>query len=116
MRRRPRPPYCRTVLTLTHAQETQTAVLTFTHAQETQTTVKVLLLDANDHSPQILFRYFPDQAAKFATIEENAKPGTLVTAITVTDQDKGDNGRTSLRIAEGNELGHFKLDSRYRIQ
>ena len=80
--------------------------------QETQSTVKVLLLDANDHSPQILFRYFPDQAAKFATIEENAKPGSLVTAITVTDQDKGDNGRTSLRITEGNELGHFKLDSR----
>jgi len=52
------------------------------------------------------------QAAKFATVEENAKPGTLVTAITVTDQDRGDNGRTSLRITAGNELGHFKLDSR----
>lgn len=33
-------------------------------------------------------------------------------AITVTDQDKGGNGKTELRITSGNEFGHFRLDSR----
>lgn len=61
---------------------------------------------------QITFRYFPDQTAKFATVEENAKAGSLVAAITVTDQDKGGNGKTELRITSGNEFGHFRLDSR----
>ena len=80
--------------------------------QDVRTNVKIVLIDANDHDPQILFRYFPDQTATFATVEENAKPGNLVSAITVTDHDKGDKGRTSVKITEGNHLRHFKLDSR----
>ncbi len=80
--------------------------------QDVRTSLKVELIDANDHDPQILFRYFPDQTAKFATVEENAKPGNLVSAITVTDKDKGDNGKTSVQIVAGNSQGHFRLDSR----
>ena len=53
-----------------------------------RTSVKVELIDANDHDPRISFRYFPDQTARFATVEENAVPGNLVAAITVTDRDK----------------------------
>ena len=83
--------------------------------QDVRTSVKVELIDANDHDPQILFRYFPDQTAKFATVEENAKPGNLVSAITVTDKDKGDNGKTSVEIVAGNSEGHFRLDSRSGI-
>ena len=43
-----------------------------------RTSVKVELIDANDHDPRISFRYFPDQTARFATVEENAVPGNLV--------------------------------------
>ena len=80
--------------------------------QDVQVTLKIILIDANDHDPQILFRYFPDQTAKFATVEENAKEGNLVSAITVTDRDKGNNGKTRVKITEGNQAGHFRLDSR----
>ena len=61
--------------------------------QDVRTNVKIYLIDANDHDPKILFRYFPDQTAKFATVEENAASGSLVSAITVTDRDKGDKCR-----------------------
>ena len=80
--------------------------------QEAQTKVKIFLIDANNHDPQISFRYFPDQTAKFATVEENAVPGNLVAAITVTDRDKGSNGETKVSIVQGNHQGHFKLVSR----
>ena len=80
--------------------------------QDVQTKVKISLIDANDHDPQILFRYFPDQTAKFATVEENAKAGNLVSAITVTDRDQGNNGKTKVKISQGNRAGHFRLDSR----
>ena len=83
--------------------------------QDVRTNVKIYLIDANDHDPKILFRYFPDQTAKFATVEENAASGSLVSAITVTDRDKGDNGKTNVKITVGNHLGHFKLDSRGEI-
>ena len=83
-----------------------------TPRQDVQATLKIFLIDANDHDPQILFRYFPDQTAKFATVEENAKAGNLVSAITVTDRDKGNNGKTRVMITDGNQAGHFRLDSR----
>ena len=79
--------------------------------QNVETNVKVQLIDANDHAPKISFRYFPDQTAEFATVEENAKPGNKVCAITVTDRDQGLNGKTSLKITDGNQLGHFRLNT-----
>ena len=79
--------------------------------QDVQTNVKIELIDANDHDPVISFRYFPDQNAKSATVEENAQPGNKVCAITVTDRDQGLNGKTSLKITDGNYLGHFRLNT-----
>ena len=79
--------------------------------QDVQTNVKVQLIDANDHAPKISFRYFPDQNAEFATVEENARPGNKVCAVTVTDLDQGLNGQTSVAITEGNHLGHFRLNT-----
>ena len=51
--------------------------------------VKVALLDTNDHDPKISFKVLPDQSKSFATVNEVAKVGTSVAAITVTDADKG---------------------------
>lgn len=78
--------------------------------QDARTYVTVNLIDANDHDPVITFTYVPPTAS-FATVDENAKNGSLVAAITVTDLDAGLNGRTSVSIVAGNELNHFRLEN-----
>ena len=45
------------------------------------------------------------------TVEESASLGQVVSSIIVTDQDQGENGETLLSITQGNEAGHFRLDS-----
>ena len=44
-------------------------------------------------------------------MNENAKVGTTVAAITVSDDDRGIHGQTTLKIIEGNAQGHFELQS-----
>lgn len=78
--------------------------------QDARTYVTVNLIDANDHDPVITFTYVPP-TANFATVDENAKNGSLVAAITVTDQDAGLNGITTISIVAGNELNHFRLEN-----
>ncbi|KAL4715527.1 hypothetical protein ACJJTC_009153 [Scirpophaga incertulas] len=78
--------------------------------QDARTYVTVNLIDANDHDPVITFTYVPS-TANFATVDENAKNGSLVAAITVTDLDAGLNGITSVSIIAGNELNHFRLEN-----
>ncbi|XP_037298244.1 cadherin-related tumor suppressor-like [Manduca sexta] len=78
--------------------------------QDARTYVTVNLIDANDHDPVITFTYVPSTAS-FATVDENAKNGSLVAAITVTDLDAGLNGITSVNIVSGNELNHFRLEN-----
>ena len=79
--------------------------------QEAHTSLKVVLIDANDHDPEISFRYFPDQSAQFATVEESAGPDSLVAAVTVKDRDQGKNGEVVLELAGGG-AAKFRLDSR----
>ncbi|KAG8226847.1 hypothetical protein J437_LFUL004088 [Ladona fulva] len=79
--------------------------------QDGRTYVTVNLVDANDHDPIIRFRYFPATAA-FATVDENAFNGTVVAAVSVIDFDEGPNGKTSVEIRAGNELGHFRLEAK----
>ncbi|XP_059476479.1 cadherin-related tumor suppressor [Neocloeon triangulifer] len=76
--------------------------------QDGRTYVTVNLLDTNDHDPIIKFRYFPPTAS-FATVDENAKNGSVVAAVSVIDLDEGLNGKTTVEIRAGNELGHFRL-------
>jgi hypothetical protein len=78
--------------------------------QDARTYVTVNLIDANDHDPVITFTYVPP-TANFATVDENAKNGSLVAAITVTDLDAGLNGITSVSIIAGNQLNHFRLEN-----
>ncbi|KAK4297732.1 hypothetical protein Pmani_029851, partial [Petrolisthes manimaculis] len=79
--------------------------------QDGRTYVTVNLLDANDHDPVVSFRYFPT-TADFATVDENAQNGSVVAAVSVIDADEGPNGETTVEIRAGNELGHFRLDSK----
>ncbi|XP_038214597.1 cadherin-related tumor suppressor-like [Zerene cesonia] len=78
--------------------------------QDARSYVTVNLIDANDHDPVITFTYVPS-TANFATVDENAKNGSLVAAITVTDLDAGLNGITTVSIKSGNELNHFRLEN-----
>lgn len=80
-----------------------------TPRQDGRTYVTVNLVDANDHDPQIRFRYFPSTAG-FATVDENAVNGSVVAAVSVVDIDEGLNGETKVRIVSGNEKNHFRLD------
>ena len=63
------------------------------------------------HDPQIEFRNFPDERQEEAGVYETALVGQLVSIISVTDLDLEDRGRTMVSIIEGNEAGHFTVDS-----
>ncbi|XP_005092400.1 cadherin-related tumor suppressor [Aplysia californica] len=64
------------------------------------------VLDENDHNPIISFS--KDNAdITTASVDESADLQTVVFTVTVTDEDSGANGETSLRIIKGNEEGYF---------
>ena len=67
--------------------------------------------EMNDHDPQIEFRNFPDESQEVAEVDETAKVGQLVSIISVTDLDMENRGRAVVTIIEGNEAGHFTVDS-----
>lgn len=79
--------------------------------QDGRTYVTVNLQDANDHDPIVSFRYF-SATAEFATVDENAQNGSAVAVVSVIDADEGLNGETTAEIRGGNELHHFRLDSK----
>lgn len=79
--------------------------------QDGRTYVTVNLQDANDHNPVVSFTYFPADA-QFATVDENAKNASTVAVVSVIDADEGFNGETKVEIAGGNELNHFRLESK----
>lgn len=71
--------------------------------------VTVNLVDANDHDPQIKFRFF--SLSDHVTIDKDAANGSVVAAVSVVDLDHGVNGETSIAIIGGNQFGHFRLES-----
>ena len=71
--------------------------------------VTVVLIDENDHDPNISFTYNPHTGGSYGTVNEGAALDSLVATVSVTDADDGDNGATTLEISNGNMLGHFKL-------
>ena len=64
----------------------------------------------NNHDPQIEFRNFPNEKLT-AEVAMNARVGQLVSIISVTDLDKEDRGQAVVTITEGNEAGHFAVDT-----
>uniref|UniRef100_UPI00398F28FC protocadherin Fat 4 n=1 Tax=Pristiophorus japonicus TaxID=55135 RepID=UPI00398F28FC len=68
----------------------------------------VRLLDVNDNEPLVRFRYLP-ASSRFAAVDENAAPGTVVALLTVSDADTAANGNISVSILGGNEQRHFAV-------
>uniref|UniRef100_A0A669PWJ3 FAT atypical cadherin 4 n=1 Tax=Phasianus colchicus TaxID=9054 RepID=A0A669PWJ3_PHACC len=63
----------------------------------------IRLLDVNDNEPRVKFRYFP-ATSRFASVDENAAPGTVVALLTVSDADSpAANGNISVSILAGND-------------
>ena len=79
--------------------------------QSAYTVVKVHILDSNDHDPQISFRFLPNQTRPYSVVSPSTNSGSSVAAISVTDQDNGMFGETTLEIISGNEARFFELFS-----
>ena len=77
--------------------------------------LNIHIIDQNDHAPVIKFQHLHGSNKDYSTVNENAKNGTFVTIITVNDQDDGLNGKVSLSIIDGNQLGHFKLNTLHSV-
>ena len=80
-----------------------------TPRQDSRTYVTAKIHDSNTHSPLIRFRYFSQ--SDYASLDESAANGSVVAAVSVVDLDHGLNGKTTIEIADGNEHGHFRIDS-----
>ena len=71
--------------------------------------VYVDIIDENNHNPVIQVTHYPDQNKDFSSVDENVQAGITVASVSIQDLDEGINGRASLTIIGGNQLGHFKL-------
>ncbi|XP_050721222.1 fat-like cadherin-related tumor suppressor homolog [Eriocheir sinensis] len=67
--------------------------------------VAVTVEDANDHEPVFL------EPVIIAKVSVGAAAGTAVVRVMALDHDKGDNGRISYSIFEGNAGGIFSIDT-----
>lgn len=68
-----------------------------------QSRVKIIVEDVNDHAPIVII-----SGKQPPTVSEDAPINSRAVSFVVRDEDKGENGRVSLAISSGNELGHFK--------
>ncbi|XP_041360351.1 cadherin-related tumor suppressor-like [Gigantopelta aegis] len=73
--------------------------------------VYVDIIDENNHNPVILITHYPDQNKDFSSVDENVQAGITVASVSIQDLDEGINGKASLTITGGNQLGHFKLST-----
>ena len=65
----------------------------------------------NYHHPEIEFRNGDGWRQEEVWVNETARVGHLVSIISVTDQDLEDRDGAVVSIIEGNEAGHFTVDS-----
>ena len=71
--------------------------------QTSFSTIKVNVLDENDHSPQFTSRIYS------AIIEENNMVGAMLTRVSAPDRDSGLNGQVTYELAKSGE-GILKVD------
>ncbi|XP_032885721.1 protocadherin beta-7-like isoform X8 [Amblyraja radiata] len=73
------------------------------------TLVDVVILDQNDNAPVIVHPDTEYGSTASETISRSADPGYLVTKITATDADSGQNARLSYQILQATDLGLFTI-------
>lgn len=76
--------------------------------------VTVSITDENDHAPTINIVH-QGSVKNYVSVNETAKNGDFIVAITVSDADTGMSANiSSVKIITGNELNHFKLFSSFQ--
>ncbi|XP_059845920.1 protocadherin-10-like [Hypanus sabinus] len=71
--------------------------------------VDVIILDQNDNAPVIVHPATEHGSTAFETVSRFAEPGYLVTKLTATDSDSGQNARLSYRILQSTDPGLFTI-------
>ncbi|CAL4149728.1 unnamed protein product [Meganyctiphanes norvegica] len=66
--------------------------------------VNIKVMDSNDHAPVFLEHEINSK------VNMGASVGTVISKVTAFDRDKGNNGRISYSISEGNRHGVFTID------
>ncbi|XP_061163889.1 protocadherin Fat 4-like [Saccostrea echinata] len=78
--------------------------------------VTVSIKDENDHAPTINIIH-EGSVKNYISVNETAKNGDYVAAITVSDADTGISANiSSVKIITGNELNHFRLHSSFQYK
>ncbi|KAK6173206.1 hypothetical protein SNE40_016701 [Patella caerulea] len=77
--------------------------------RNTTAKVTVYVMDANDHSPIIVF---PNDKNNTITITSDTEPGIPITRVVASDSDEGDNAKLSFYINGGNEDNIFHIGSK----
>uniref|UniRef100_A0ABM5G9Z1 Protocadherin gamma-B1-like isoform X30 n=1 Tax=Pogona vitticeps TaxID=103695 RepID=A0ABM5G9Z1_9SAUR len=74
------------------------------------TTLRVLVLDRNDNSPQILYpTEGVESSHSFEMVPRSAEEGYLVTKVVAVDADSGHNAWLSYHLVQATEPGLFKI-------
>ncbi|XP_048459399.1 protocadherin gamma-A11-like isoform X13 [Rhincodon typus] len=71
--------------------------------------IDIIILDQNDNAPVIVHPITEYGSTVTETLPRLADPGYLVTKVTATDADSGQNARLSYRILHDNNLGLFTI-------
>ncbi|KRY16305.1 Cadherin-related tumor suppressor [Trichinella patagoniensis] len=80
-------------------------------SQRARAFVRIQVVNTNDHPPEIQIRFYTNNVGGYAIVNNQNPVGSVIALISVTDKDSGINGKTTLNITSGNELGHFRLDN-----
>ncbi|XP_069754146.1 protocadherin gamma-A2-like isoform X2 [Narcine bancroftii] len=68
-------------------------------------TLKVIILDQNDHAPQVVSPLTKNNSE--VRLPLSADPGSLVTKVVAVDADSGQNARLSYQLLQATDLGLF---------
>ncbi|XP_078087811.1 protocadherin gamma-A10-like [Mustelus asterias] len=75
------------------------------------TSVDVIILDQNDNAPVIIHPFMEYGSTALETVSRLAEPGYLVTKVTATDADSGQNARLFYQILQATDPGLFTISS-----
>ena len=92
-----------------HRQINVTVTCSDQSDHKTKGIVSIVVIDSNDCTPRF------DTAETNAIVPENSPIGEVVVEIKADDCDSGDFGDLNYFIVEGNNFGHFKIDSKTGI-
>ncbi|XP_048459396.1 protocadherin gamma-A11-like isoform X10 [Rhincodon typus] len=73
------------------------------------TSVDIIILDQNDHAPVIIHPSMEYGSTALETVSKFAEPGYLITKVTATDADSGQNARLSYQILQSTDPGLFTI-------